>query len=636
MAVVDERSEATGGGGTAGSAGGAGDNVPRGIDERSEATGAGNEAEAPAPAVVTPTDRLFIPNRKRLSHTYVTSSAGVRELHIDYGLQEIVFDDERFFAFGEHVVREPCFTGAQATTWGAGYAWDEVQPLLEALVDSGILKVGDGVDDPRGGGLVPSMLPPSVCPVARSWSGADCEAITRDLAGRAVEVGNLEVVVPVFKIAHPALDADDRQVGEGNVFPPRLRLDRETEWRVCQYAGSRYRDDAPMNVTALRAMIKHWKPMMATLLEVRAALRARLGPTPGPWTIGELHTLAVAVLALPGYQLMKRGGTSPQPPLHPVLSSLFRITDGIRMTTFEMTFVISHTRRVDEPMTAAELYAHAERHGVLIGATGVCAGPKPLIDEFLATAIDGAPADGIAGLALPDEVRALLDELPAAMDYAMYGLQSWALSLSVWLAMSRAYEPLLAFCAAATPTSDATEHAALLDQLRADWAILVHLQITLPYDRGVHHGGYADAYAQARRALRAPIGAATLDAELAPAAATADHAAAEAALRALFDARFAPGEGRPSSAPLCAALVDYLREEQAILAATARRQDAINALLARTPARRELRVRDFLVHYSIGSGLGSFPYLFDTLERELGIRVQCSAASIEVIDKRAS
>jgi len=43
------------------------------------------------------------------------------------------------------------------------------------------------------------------------------------------------------------------------VFPPRLRLDRDTEWRVCQYAGSRYRDDAPMNVTALKA-IKYWKP----------------------------------------------------------------------------------------------------------------------------------------------------------------------------------------------------------------------------------------------------------------------------------------------------------------------------------------------------------------------------------------
>jgi len=49
----------------------------------------------------------------------------------------------------------------------------------------------------------------------------------------------------VYRIPHPALDGDDRQVGEANVWPPGLRLDRETEWRVCQYPGSRYRDVAP-------------------------------------------------------------------------------------------------------------------------------------------------------------------------------------------------------------------------------------------------------------------------------------------------------------------------------------------------------------------------------------------------------
>ncbi len=600
-------------------------------------------ADAPA-TVLGPTDRLFVPHRKRLSHSYVNNDEGVPALHIDYGLKEIVFDEPQYFAFGERVVREASFTGEDATAWGPGYTWDELQPMLEALVDAGILKLGDGTDDPRGGGLVPSLLPPSTCPVARSWSAAECEGITRDLAGRAVEIGNLEAVVPVFKIPHPALDADDRQVGEGNVSPSRLRLDRETEWRVCQYPGSRYRDDAPMNVTALRAMIKHWKPMMATLLEVRAAVRARLGPATGAWTIGELHALAVAVLSLPAYGLMKRGGTSPQPPLHPVLSSLFRITDGIRMTTFEMTFSIEHTRPVTEPMTAAELYAHAERHGVLIGETGVCAGPKPLIDEFLSTAIDGVPADGIAGLALPDEVTALLGELPAVLDYAFLGLQVWALSLSVWLAMSRVYEPVLTFFETAAPAVAPAAHGELLDRLREDWRVLEHMQITQAYDRDVHLGGYADAYAQAWRALHASPGAGasgasgapTLAAEIAPAPAGDLHARAAAELRRLLDARFTPGTGALSSERLADALIAYLREEQAILAATARRQEAINALLERTPATRPLRVRDFLVNYSMGAGLGSFPYIFDTLERELGIRVQCSAASIEVIDQRAS
>jgi tetratricopeptide (TPR) repeat protein len=37
----------------------------------------------------------------------------------------------------------------------------------------------------RGGGLVPSKLPPSVCPEPRFWNLAECESITRDLTGRA-------------------------------------------------------------------------------------------------------------------------------------------------------------------------------------------------------------------------------------------------------------------------------------------------------------------------------------------------------------------------------------------------------------------------------------------------------------------
>ena len=307
-------------------------------------------------AALEPTERLYIPHRKRLSHTYVTNADGVRELRIDYGVKEVSFDEERLFPFAERLVRELSFTGEQAVTWGPGYDWDELRPMLEALVDEGILGRGEQVDDPRGGGLVPSKLPPSVCPEPRFWNLAECESITRDLAGRAIEIGYLETYVAVFRVAHAALDADGRQVGEANVYPWKLRLDRDTEWRVCQYSGSRYRDESPMNITALRAMIKHWKPMMKTLLDVRAELASRLGLLRAPWTIGELHTLSCVVLGLPAYQLQKRGGISPQPPLHPVLSSLFRITDGIRMVTSAMLFSIEHTRRADEPLTAAELY----------------------------------------------------------------------------------------------------------------------------------------------------------------------------------------------------------------------------------------------------------------------------------------
>src|ERR1041384_604895 len=84
-----------------------------------------------------PTVRLFVPHRKRLSRSYITNEHGARELRIDYGLKEITFDDERFFAFGEQLVTETSFTGQDATAWGTGYTWDELRPLLETLLEEG-------------------------------------------------------------------------------------------------------------------------------------------------------------------------------------------------------------------------------------------------------------------------------------------------------------------------------------------------------------------------------------------------------------------------------------------------------------------------------------------------------------------
>jgi hypothetical protein len=37
----------------------------------------------------------------------------------------------------------------------------------------------------------------------------------------------------------------------------------------------------------------------------------------------------------------------------------------------------------------------------------------------------------------------------------------------------------------------------------------------------------------------------------------------------------------------------------------------------------------------MASGLGAFPYLFDVVEDELGIRVECTASAIDIADLRA-
>jgi len=72
-----------------------------------------------------------------------------------------------------------------------------------------------------------------------------------------------------------------------------------------------------------------------------------------------------------------------------------------------------------------------------------------MIDEFLRCVVDGASPDGVAGIELPAEIAALLAELPAAVDYGLYAMQTWGVSLSAWLAMSRAYQAAIATLAPA-------------------------------------------------------------------------------------------------------------------------------------------------------------------------------------------
>ena len=586
------------------------------------------------PAAIAPADRLHVPHRKRMSLAYVTSESGGRELQIYYGNKEVCFDEEHLFPWGEQLVRQTSFVAESATTWGTGYEWSEIQPLLEALLADGILKRGEVSDDARGGGLVPSLLPPSVCPVARTWSTADCESISHDLGGRPVEIGYLEAILSVYRIAHSALDADDRQVGEANTFPPGLRLDRETEWRVCQYPGSRYRDDAPMNVTALKAMIKYWKPMMVTLLEVRRELKQRLERCRDAWTVGDLHLFSGVVLSLPAFQLMLGGGASPQAPVHPILSSLFRITDGIRMTTHLMLFLSEErTRKPEELTSATDLYEFAERNGLLLSSHGVCAGPKPLIDEFLTVAFDGTAVQGAESLELPDEVRALLARLPEVVDYALLGLQTWSVSRSVWLAMSRAYRAIRELLEARA--GDTGIAGQLRDRVRADWKKLHQQRVADDYEHDVHVDVYTDTYEQSWKALRSPIGAAKLANCVAPVPEAAQHRAVARQLRDILAARLSGSELAGEVDRVVAILVHYLREEQAILASTEEIQAAINAMLDRPRPTRPLTTRDLRVTFAMyGGSIAEFMYLFDMLEQELGFRVACTSTAVEVTDLR--
>jgi hypothetical protein len=132
-------------------------------------------------------------------------------------------------------------------------------------------------------------------------------------------------------------------------------------------------------------------------------------------------------------------------------------------------------------------------------------------------------------------------------------------------------------------------------RLADEWRVLEHERMAIEPEIEVHRVVYADAYEQSWRGLRSPAGA----------PAVADRVAE--------------------------VVVHYVREEQAVLASAAALQEAINALLDRPRPTRALCVPDLHILFTMHTGSTSaFPYLFETLEDELGFGVACTADAAEL------
>ncbi|MGE5048059.1 MAG: hypothetical protein ACM3PC_05800, partial [Deltaproteobacteria bacterium] len=356
-------------------------------------------------APVDPHETLFVSSRKRFVPIYNPGPDRPTELVLYCGLQEISFDEPDLFPWAEKLIQQESFMAGSATAWcEPALDWPRVRGLLESLIGEGIL---DRTPPPKT--IV--QLPLSamhlaflqrekarpVTPEPRWWS-PDPGSVLREIAGRDLEPGYVEAVVPVHRLAHVALDREGRQVGEVNTFPEFLRLKLPTEWKTCNYAGTRYHDDTPMNMTALRSMIAHWKPVLRTTLLFREEFLRRYPQLPdGRWKLGELHFLASGILALPALQLMRWRNPVQNGDLDPVLSSLFRVTDGVRMVASHMLDLHRKQMLHGSPVTPRDLTDAAERDNQYQSPKGVCAGPQAMIDEFVATLMNGKPVQGDEG-----------------------------------------------------------------------------------------------------------------------------------------------------------------------------------------------------------------------------------------------
>ena len=566
---------------------------------------------------VGPDEELIFPLSKS---AFVQVLPGAAELTLFHGDKEISFETPGQIAFGQELVKQRRFRAGDAAGWTI-LAWPEIAAMRENLVGAGVLVraeafVGDARMEKEEH---PSPLPPAVADRPRSWREP---GLMRDLTGRDLDRGYIEAVVPIFRVIHPCLDSEGRQVGEANVFPKALRLDVPTQWRTCTYGGTRYQPDRPMNVAAMKAIRTHWPQMMVVLREMRDAYLKRFPDAAAGWTVGHVERLAALVLALPSYLLMREQDAVENGALHPILSNLFRVTDGLRMAVHQMMFVPGAEEMLDPetPTSAAEIFAYAERNYSFHSEHGVCAGPQFMIEEFLGVLLDGTEPKYCWPRRIEAAVTEALEIVEEAIDYGLLGLKSHAASFSLWPAMARAYDEIAAALA---------EGADPLDPVAAAFAAHRERMVTHSYlgaepFRRHREAVYAEMWESCSSALRSARPRPAFLAERESMGARAEYAPL---IRDILAERL----GEEAAGAVAETLAAFATRGQAAVRAVEASQSEINRLLGRPAPLRPLTLRDFDLHNQlVGGQARSLPFLLDELDQLLGLAIDADATSIRV------
>ncbi len=582
-------------------------------------------------------DELVFPMHKRVIVQYSKDSAGSRELHLYYGDKEISFVEPDLFDFGENLAKQSRFVAKSATEWGNDYEWPRIQPLLEQLIEEGILqhaKASVDISDAVSSNTCGSPLPPAFTSVPHTW--LECEAITSVLLGRTLELSNLELVIPIFRIVHVAMDAEGRQIGEANVFPKPLRFEIPTEWQICPYSGSRYLDERPMNVSALKSMRTHWTQMMIVLMEIRNAYLQRFPLNQHGWTIGGLEVLSTVVLALPTYLMMRHRKRISNGALHPALSSLFRATDGLRMIMHQMIFVPTGQPALaaSTPITSTEIYEYAERNHAFASEHGVCAGPKLMIEDFFDVLINGKQPEDTESVALDPQLKTALEDLNPVLDYGLYGLQAFAVIFSFWPLMARTYEQLWQIVE--NWSGDATDAIQKLsDQLR----IQTNIVKTQTYHatekwRINSENAYSDLYKLCAIGLGLAPEQKTLRQLLEPKMETRHQYALKKLSTLLYQQCSTELTTKNQDVEkFLTCLMDFFLQVQAIVRLATDTQHSINQLLGRASPLHAFDASNLNIHNLLQGDVENRPaFLTDVIEEVFNIGISITKDNIEIIE----
>ncbi|MCU0685458.1 MAG: hypothetical protein MUF34_24995 [Polyangiaceae bacterium] len=577
-----------------------------------------------------PSEVLYIPKRRRLTHARIMGEDGQEALHLFYGDVELIFDEPDVAPVGEKLLEIEQFRAEDAMAWSNAepHPWEKIRELLEALLDQKVLLRVSEAPAGRPAETFPVRL--GLAPEGReplTFSGHDdrCPVITEQAFGRAFELANLEVLVPVYRVAHPALDADGRQVGENNVTPRSLFLDLPTQRRLCNYPGSRYQHELPMNVTAMKHMSRRWPELLSLTEQFRAAVINRMPlRDPKAPTAGELHVVAVCMLASAAYVMVRGVDPVPNGQLDGGLAAMFRLVDGVRLVTNDLVRAMVGGRGCATPVTARSIMEYAERNAVFRGDHGVCAGPPALVEEYFRVLL----GEEAAPIQAEPSVAVRLGDLEAAIDYGLFGQRVEAVVRFFGASQGLLHERLRVAFAGHLPRTALQERVeAPVDQARFP-LLRVDLPLAETFQREIDLSRWL--FARTGEALAGKADAASLDelVTLDP----AEQAASQRRLGELFAHALSVGhvdghaDGQAVSEPM-------LRELAAVAAATfalerrclrivGREQGALNARLSRQ-AGRALTSADLAAFTRPRNGAP----LFETLAEGAGVSAISDAGS---------
>jgi hypothetical protein len=573
-------------------------------------------------AELQPSEVLCVPKRKRLTHSRFKNEDGQEILHVFYGEVELIFDEPDVAPLGEKLIAVERFRADEAMTWsnGAPHDWEKVRDLLQALLDQQVLKrttetpASAKETYPQRLGLAPEDRKPE------TFSNADaprCPHLTQEAYGHAFDISNIEIMVPVYRIAHPAMDTDGRQVGENNVMPRTLFLDLPTQRKLCSFPGSRYQDELPMNVTAMKHMAKRWPELLSLTEQHKLALAARMPPrSPSSLTAGELHFHAVGQLSSVAYVMVRGVDPVPNGQLDGGLAAMFRLIDGVRLVTSDLLRASPSAHGCETPITAQSIADWAEQHAVYRGTWGVCAGPPGLIDEYLRVLI----GEEAAPIQVEPNVATRLGDLEAAIDYGLLGQRVDSLLRFMGCSQGLLHERLRAAFQGRSPRTALQERVeAPVDiktypLLRDDYSLEETFKLEIEIARWF--------FARAGEALPGKVDGASLDEvmKLDPAA----QAVSQRRLAEFFAHALPPDKA--VSEPICSALAavaaDVFALDRRGLRAIGREQGKLNERLQRAPA-RALTAVDIAVHNGPRCG----PPLFKILADTLGVSVTSDATA---------